>query len=93
LRKQLSNFGFTKPELYIPLYRYFGYQMVVKNGLFEYFGLKHYNSQPSYKGFRPEQGDWDGTELNKLSSIDPAMDSSTIQLFEEYLVYCKKKQY
>lgn len=90
LRNELTNYGFTKFELYLPLYRYFGYQMVIKNGLFEFFRIKHYNAQPSDKGYRPEQGNWDGTELNKITKIEPAMDSSTIQLFDEYLAHCKK---
>jgi len=90
LRNELSNYGFTKPEIYLPLYRYFGYQIVVKNGLLEYFKIKHYNSQPSYKGYRPEQGSWDGTELDKITKIEPAMDSTTIHLFDEFLSHCYK---
>jgi hypothetical protein len=90
LKDKLINFGFSGAELYLPFYRYFGHQMVIKNGVYEYFGLKHYNSQPAYKGYRPEQGKWDGTELNKLSKIQPLMDETTISLFENYLKHCKK---
>lgn len=90
LNHYLVNFGYNRLELTLPLYRYFGYQMVIKNGMFEYFGIKHYNLQPSYKGYRPEQGKWDGSELEKLSIIKPSMDQTTIRLFDEYLLYCKK---
>ncbi len=90
LRSQLINFGFSRAEVYLPFYRYFGYQMVVKNGIFEYLGLKHYNFQPAYKGYRPEEEKWNGTELSKLSKIESLMDETTILLFENYLTHCKK---
>ena len=33
LRKTLTNYGYSWAEINVPLFRYFGYQMVVKNGL------------------------------------------------------------
>jgi hypothetical protein len=89
LRNNLQDYGFTFGEIYFPLYRYFGYPMVIKNGLFEFFGFKHYNSQSSYKGYRPETGNWDDTELNKLKTIEPDMNPVTIRLFDEFLSHCK----
>ena len=91
LRNQLSDVGYSNLEMYIPLYRYFGYSMVIKNGLTEFSGLKHYNHQPSIKGYRPEAGKWDGTELSRLERIKPVMDTKTIRLFEKFLMECRNE--
>ena len=67
MREELKNIGYGFKELYIPLFRIIGYQKEIKNGLFEFLHLKHYVSRPAYKGHRPEEGAWDGTELEKMS--------------------------
>ena len=66
MRKELKRLGYGFPELNIPLYRMFGYQKDIKNGLLEFSGLKHYVSRPAYKGHRAEEGEWDGTELENM---------------------------
>ncbi|MCY7292664.1 MAG: hypothetical protein LH615_10855 [Ferruginibacter sp.] len=95
MRKGLRNFGFTWLELYLPLYRYFGYQMVIKKGILEYFGIKHYNQQASKKGYKPEDihgGVWDGSGLKNIKNIEVSCDPSVIRLFEEFLMHCKNEK-
>lgn len=90
MRFHLPKFGFANIDVYFPLARYFGYQMVIKNGLFEFFHIKHYNNRPSYKGFYPENGQWNPTKLNQLKFIEFTKDSITTKLFEKYLQDCAK---
>lgn len=91
LRNNLTNLGFSWAEIYLPLYRYFGYQMVIKNGIFEYFHIHHYNNQPSNKGYRPETSNWDPITLNKLESIESTPNPEAVTLFENFLSDCNHK--
>lgn len=87
--KTMKGMGYNWLDRYIPLYRYFGYQMAIKNGLMEFLGVKHYNHQPSNKGFRYEYGTtWDGGNLNEMKTITAAMDSTTMKNFEHYMEDC-----
>lgn len=85
MRRHLVGFGFTKSDVYLPLKRYFGYQQVIKNGLFEFFGIKHYNNKMSFQGFVPENGKWNPSELNQLKSVEFSKDSTSVHLFKKYL--------
>lgn len=88
MRDELLRVGYTWKDLYIPLYRYWGYQMVIKNGLLEALGVKHYVNDPSHMGHHYERGAWDGTELARMDSINARMDTAAMQLFEEYMQSC-----
>ena len=37
VRKELKKVGYGIPELFLPMYRFFGYQQAIKNGLLEAF--------------------------------------------------------
>lgn len=89
-RKELRAIGYGFMELNCPLYRYFGYQKVIKDGLLEFLRVKHYVDRPAYKGFSPEEGDWDGTVAASMSSIMGAFDEEAIVAFEDYLTECKR---
>lgn len=89
MRKELKSLGYGFMELHCPLYRYFGYQKVIKDGLLEFLGVRHYVDRPAYKGFSPEKGKWDGTNVAAMDSIDGALDNNAIKLFEDYLAECK----
>ena len=85
----MKEMGYNWLDRYIPLYRYFGYQMDIKNGLMEFLGVKHYNHQPSTKGFRYEYGTtWNGGNLNEMKTITATMDSATMKNFEQYMEDC-----
>lgn len=89
-RQEMSKLGYGFLELNCPLYRMFGYQMAIKNGLLEGLGLKHYVSMPAYKGHRPEEGSWDGSELEIMEKHAVEMPDKAKQLFEDYLAECRK---
>lgn len=88
-RKELRRLGYGFCELNIPLYRFFGYQQVIKNGLLEELGLKHYVSRPAYKGFRAEEGAWDGTELARMEQRSAEMSEEGKSILESYLASCR----
>jgi len=90
-RNNLTNLGFSWAEINLPLFRYFGYQLVIKNGLMEFFHLHHYHNQSSEKGYRPETGKWNPTALNKLENIESVVDSKALNLFENFLDDCNHK--
>lgn len=89
-RKELKKLGYGLLDLNCPLYRYLGYQTVIKNGILEFFRIKHYIDRPAYKGFSAEEGEWDGTNVAKMDSIDGSLDEQAMVLFEDYLTECKK---
>ena len=90
MRQELKNLGYGKMELFCPLYRYFGYQKVIKDGLLEFLGVRHYVDRPAYKGFSPEKGRWDGTNVATMDTIDGVLDEKAVAMFEDYLAECKK---
>lgn len=89
-RKEMRQLGYGFLELYVPLYRYLGYQQVIKNGLLEFFHVKHY-VDPSIKGFRPERGEWNGVEYEKMEPHVAEMDSVAINQFVTFLDDCRNK--
>lgn len=90
MRKELKKLGYGFLELYCPLYRYNGYQMVIKNGLLEFLHLKHFVDRPTYKGFSPEKGPWNGTEAAKIETMKGSFDERSVKMLEEFLADCKQ---
>ena len=88
MRGQLRKNGYGFLELNLPLYRIFGYQQVIKNGLMEALHIKHY-SRPSYKGFLPEKGQWNGSELARMKPENVVLSEEGRALFEDYLAQCR----
>lgn len=91
MRDELTRVGYTWKDLYIPLYRYWGYQMFIKNGLLEALGVKHYVSNPTRQGHHYERGAWNGTELAQMDTINATMDTVALAVFEEYMDRCQKE--
>ena len=90
MRRELKRVGYGFLDLNLPMYRFFGYQQVIKNGLMEALHLKHYVSSPAYKGHRPEDGEWDGTELRRMEVQEISIDESRRALFETHLARCRE---
>lgn len=90
IRTHLMDFGFSAAEVYLPLVRYFGYQQIIKNGLFEFFSIKKYHNKVSTQGFVAEEGNWNPYELSKLKSIKFINDSFSVGFFEKYLSELKQ---
>lgn len=85
---ELLRIGYSLLDMHCPLYRYWGYQMVIKNGLVEYLGLKHYVSDPSRQGMHYERGMWDGSELASKDTIRATMSEEGKKCFEGYMQQC-----
>ena len=90
MRQELKRFGYGFMELNIPMFRMYGYQQVIKNGLLEALHLKHYVSRPAYKGHRAEEGDWNGEELRKMSADSILTEASVQKMFVDFLEQCAK---
>ncbi len=88
IQPELRRVGYSWLDMHCPLYRYWGYQMVIKNGLTEFLGLKHYVSDPSRRGIHYERGTWDGTELANMDSIRVTMSKEGKKCFEDYMQQC-----
>ena len=88
IHNDLLRVGYSKMDLYCPLYRYWGYQMVIKNGLLEFLGVKHYVRDPSRMGHHYERGVWNGTELANMDTIHAIFDSKGKEYFEQYMQRC-----
>ena len=89
-RRELKGQGYSFFDLNIPLYRFFGYQQVIKNGLLEVLHLKHYVSRPAYKGHRPEEGSWNGSELERMEIHPVTLSEKGKACFEAFLRDCQK---
>lgn len=90
LNKHLSGFGFNAFERNLPLFRYFGYQQEIKNGILKFLKIKQYNNKISEQGFVYESGEWNPTELNKIEKINFLRDSLSVDLFEKFLIELKR---
>ena len=89
MRKELKKMGYGFLELNVPLYRFVGYQQMIKNGLLEALHVNHYVSYPAYKGFRAEEGKWDGSVLAKMDVSPVVLNEKAKALFEDYLDECQ----
>lgn len=90
IRKTLKELGYGVFDLYVPLYRMFGYQQVIKNGLIESLHIKHYISRPSYKGYLPETGKWNGRTLRDMPPEKVVLSDESKRVFSQFLNQCKK---
>lgn len=88
MRRELGAMGYGWKELYCPLYRYLGYQKVIKDGVLEFLRIKHVVDRPAYKGFSPERGEWDGTNVASMDSITGLLDPEAMAMLEAYLEEC-----
>lgn len=88
IHPEMRRVGYSWLDLHCPLYRYWGYQMVIKNGLLEFLGLKHYVCYPSRQGLHYENGVWNGTELAKLKTIHAKFDTEGQSYFESFMQRC-----
>lgn len=91
MHQQLLRVGYKPIDVYCPLYRYFGYQTVIKNGLFEYLGVKHYVKDPSRKGHWRRRLRWNGDNLKKMDTIVASMEPEALSHFENYMQMCQKE--
>ena len=91
MHKQLMRVGYKPLDVYCPLYRYFGYQMIIKKGLLEFSGLKHYVNDPSFKGHHYETGKWNGENLAGMDTMIATLSPIAQKHFEEYMRICQEE--
>ena len=85
MRDELKRVGYDVIDIYIPMARYWGYQMVVMQGLSEFIGIRHHVDRPSRQGLFYETGPWDGVELAKMDTIHASMDEDGKAFFEQFM--------
>lgn len=85
IRKDLMNVGYSWVDAYIPMARYWGYQMVNKRGLLECLNLRHYCDYPSYKGHHPDPDPWDESRLHFPDSIPAHVDEEAKMMFLNFV--------
>lgn len=90
IRKDLTDVGYTWKELYLPLYRWIGYQIHIKRSLFA-LGGKRYPDIPCYKGCAADPDPWDPSRLEITDSIKTNMDTTAMEMFEEFLAECQSE--
>ena len=88
MHDELYRVGYSWLDLHCPLYRYWGYQMVIKNGLLEFLGIKHYIKDPSRRGQHYETGEWTGKNLAMTDTIHAYFDKEGRECFEQYMQQC-----
>lgn len=88
IHPEMRRVGYSWLDLDCPLYRYWGYQMVIKNGLLEFLGLKHYIYRPSRQGLHYETGPWSGGELTQMDTIHAKLDDKGKAYFESFMQRC-----
>ncbi len=78
-------------ERRIPLFRYFGYREVFEKGIQYFFGKKNIYDGGLIKGYRANEYEWDGSNLEKIQSVKFENNQFAIKLFDEYLAKAKRE--
>lgn len=90
IRNDLMDVGYSWIDAYIPMARYWGYQMHNKRGLLETLNLKHHCDYPAYKGHLPDPDPWDVSRLQFSDSIPSHVDNAAEVLFKNFVQECKE---
>lgn len=90
IRNDLMSVGYSWLDAYIPMTRYWGYQIQSKRGLLEYFDIKHYCDYPSYRGHMPDPDLWDASRLRFPDSISSPVDDDAKTMFMNFVQECKE---
>ena len=85
IRDDLMDVGYSWTDAYIPMARYWGYQIHSKRGILECLGLKHYCDYPSYRGHMPDPDPWDVSRLQFLDSIPSHVDDEAKTMFMNFV--------
>lgn len=88
LREDLLTMGYSWADAYVPLYRYWGYQMHIKRGILEFLHVQQFCDYPSYKGHMPDPDPYDASRLQFKDSIPCKMQVEAQALFEDFLQEC-----
>ncbi len=86
IRSNIVDLGFSKYDVTLPFYRYFGYTRELYWGLLEGLKIKHFVHAPAYKGFTPRDsiGYHDNNGMGNMANVD----KRTVSLFEKFVEWC-----
>lgn len=90
IREDLMNIGYSWIDAYIPMARYWGYQIVSKRGILECLNLKHHCEYPSYKGHHPDPDPWDASRLHFTDTIPSHEDEDAKIMFMNFVQDCQE---
>ena len=89
MRPLMRDLGYGFPELNIPLYRFYGYHDVIIRGFCEVTHIKHFVEDPSYKGYVPISGSYDGTVVRGMDVQSASFSNEAKMCFESFLAQCQ----
>lgn len=84
----LSDFEFTRKDLYVPLYRYRGEYKLIGIGMGDLLSIYHYDKGNDYKGYFAENMPYNGRFLEDQIAnghVKSAQNPRAIKLLEEFL--------
>lgn len=88
IRHELMQVGYSWIDAYIPMARYWGYQIQNKRGILEALNIKHYHDYSSYKGHCPDPDPWNPARLHITDSVPYRVDEEAKWMFEEFVKEC-----
>ncbi len=90
IRHELMQCGYTWIDAYLPMARFWGYQVQNKRGLFEFLNINHYCDYPSYRGHMPDPDPWDASRLQFSDSIPSRVDDEAKTMFMNFVQECRE---
>lgn len=90
IRKDLMGVGYSWIDAYVPMERYWGYQIHSKRGILECVNLKHYCDYPSFKGHVPDPDPWDFSRSHFADSIPSDVSEEAKMIFINFVQECGK---
>lgn len=89
IRRNLMNAGYSWTDAYVPMARYWGYQIANKRAILEALNLKHYHDYSSYKGHTLDPDPWDPSRLHYTDSIPSRVDDAAKEMLVEFVKECR----
>lgn len=90
LRHDLLLYGYTWIDAYMPMARYWGYQVQNKRGILEYLNIKHYCDYPSFKGHHPDYDSWNPSCLHYTDTIPSRVEAEAKVMFVNFVQKCQE---
>ncbi len=94
LKEVLMGTIFPAYYFYFPFLKYYHDFKLLKIGILEYLNLKKFEPAKTYKGYETADANWNH-DFEKFkakdSMISPVVDAHVLNLFDEFLSDCKKR--
>ena len=81
----------TLAEHYCPMWRYIGYRDEIENGVFSFFGKRHFNDDGVYKGYRGNTYGWNQASLGTMDSISIDCYADVVDDMIKFSKQCKSE--